>query len=233
MNFPFADPDQFVLPPITGPIIEVRPYQQPRTAGGNSQKRSAERLGHLLRVLPAGYRVDSFLDLGAGNCEITQAVAKSLGSRVVYAYDVYPVKDYVPPEAGSNIIYKQIINNQIDLPDNSVDLVTAWMSIHHLPFIDLYLSELRRVLKPGGLLFIREHDVTNPQLAIYLDQIHENYARQHGYDPRNHMVTKARYWGRAELRQLLAKYGFIHMSDSEYGAGNKQAVYHSLFQLTK
>ena len=48
------------------------------------------------------------------------------------------------------------INGKIDLPDSHVDFVCAIGCLHHIANVEYVVSELARVLKPGGYLFIRE-----------------------------------------------------------------------------
>ena len=48
------------------------------------------------------------------------------------------------------------IGGEIDLPDNSVDLVVAFGCLHHVANVEFVISECARILKPGGWLAIRE-----------------------------------------------------------------------------
>lgn len=51
---------------------------------------------------------------------------------------------------------KASIFGNIDMPDNSMDLITCFSVLHHIPNVSFVLSELLRILKPGGFLLIRE-----------------------------------------------------------------------------
>jgi SAM-dependent methyltransferase len=48
------------------------------------------------------------------------------------------------------------VDGTIDQPDNSVDLVLAISVLHHVPNVEHVVSELGRVLKPGGRFLIRD-----------------------------------------------------------------------------
>ena len=45
---------------------------------------------------------------------------------------------------------------KMDFPDNSFDLVGVANSLHHIPDITALFQEMRRVVKPGGLMLISE-----------------------------------------------------------------------------
>lgn len=45
-------------------------------------------------------------------------------------------------------------DERIALPDEAADVITMNSVLHHIPDSDLFLKEIYRVLKPGGLLFI-------------------------------------------------------------------------------
>lgn len=62
-----------------------------------------------------------------------------------------------------------------DLPA-SYDVVMSNSIVHHIPDPQLVLGELWRVLKPGGLLFVR--DLMRPEDQRTLDWIVETYAGQ-------------------------------------------------------
>ncbi len=56
------------------------------------------------------------------------------------------IPKYLKPNVGGNL----------DLLDNSFDLITCFGALHHIPNVSFVLSELIRVLKPNSHLLIRE-----------------------------------------------------------------------------
>jgi SAM-dependent methyltransferase len=51
---------------------------------------------------------------------------------------------------------KPSVSGELPYPDNYFDLVTCSGTIHHTPNVSFILSELHRVMKPGGYLLLRE-----------------------------------------------------------------------------
>ncbi len=72
------------------------------------------------------------------------------------------------------ISYRQMQAEHLDFAASSFDMVTISNSLHHFPQPELVLTEMKRVLKPGGIYVIFEmyNDVkTTPQLnAVHLHQ---------------------------------------------------------------
>jgi FAD/FMN-containing dehydrogenase/SAM-dependent methyltransferase len=54
------------------------------------------------------------------------------------------------------------------IPDASVDLVTMNQGLHHLvpSQVPAFLAAVRRVLRPGGVFILREHDLDSPACAL-------------------------------------------------------------------
>jgi len=57
-----------------------------------------------------------------------------------------------------------VIDESIKLPSESQDIVFTACVLHHIPHTEhkYWLSELRRITKPGGILAIYEHNPLNP-----------------------------------------------------------------------
>lgn len=54
------------------------------------------------------------------------------------------------------VYVKPRMDGLLEFPDNSFDLVTSFSTLHHIPNVSHVLSEIIRVLKPGGTLLLRE-----------------------------------------------------------------------------
>jgi ubiquinone/menaquinone biosynthesis C-methylase UbiE len=188
--------------------------------------RLSDRIKNLLKTLDdAGNpRFESFLDIGCGNGEITSEIAKVLKIANCYGADVIEPKSQIIRSS-----YKKVVDNHIDLPDYSMDLITCFMSIHHFDQYHQMMREIMRLLKPDGYLFIREHDVSvdNTCLINYLNQLHQQF---NGY---NHGGQPIHYMSRLELKKdLTEQYHLRHVTDSDYpnDVNNRQKIYHSLFR---
>ena len=66
------------------------------------------------------------------------------------------------------------------IPSGSIDLVTINQGLHHIPpdqqLFD-FLCEVRRILTPGGLFIIREHDLVDPSEADRTSKDNPYHAR--------------------------------------------------------
>ncbi len=187
--------------------------------------RYAERLERMNMLLPRTAEVKTLLDLGCGDCTITEAVRQCYGVEDKHAHgaDVYPADDYKGP---ASVVYHNVADDHIDLPDGSMDVITCFVSIHHFDNLDAMLREMCRLLSPKGYLFIREHDVKNDRIRDRVDAEHRKYEKI------DNVGLPTSYTSREELRRMLTapELGLFHVGDSLYGHSNPQGLYHSLFR---
>lgn len=96
------------------------------------------------------------LDIAAGAGEPAITTAKRVGpSGRVLATDIAPnILDYAARAASAegltNIETRVMDGEHLDLPDNNFDAVTSRVGLIYFPDQKRALSEMRRVLKPGG-----------------------------------------------------------------------------------
>jgi len=64
---------------------------------------------------------------------------------------------------------------EADLPSNSLDVVANYIGFHHSPLekLDGFVRSIARVLKPGGSLILRDHDVTDERMNSIVALAHD------------------------------------------------------------
>jgi len=101
---------------------------------------------------PAGLDV---IDVGCGAGGLARRLA-GLGARVV-GVDVSTVAlERARAQAGAGERYLEGRAEALPLPDASADLVVFHNSLHHVPGLDRALAEARRVVRPGGAVYVQE-----------------------------------------------------------------------------
>jgi len=158
----------------------------------------ARRRTFLLARVNPGERV---LDLGCATAELTDALGRA-GTRVVGAdvsAEALRRARHRHPDLDLRLI---AADQELPLPDASFDVVWAGEVIEHVLDTAGWLSEVRRVLVPGGRLLL-----STPALSrVALVAMALSPAGPGGhFDPRGDHV---RFYTRASLRELLDDLGF-------------------------
>ena len=131
-------------------------------------------------------KIQSYLDIGSSEGKITAEFGKHLVEKYNMPKTSINGTDIVDPSRAygntnitlgqSNTIDNYPVNfklidvetspNHYDFEDNSQDIITAMMSLHHIPNVKKSLEDIYRMLKPGGLFIIREHDNSPLELNV-------------------------------------------------------------------
>jgi ubiquinone/menaquinone biosynthesis C-methylase UbiE len=138
----------------------------------NHSKRDKFHANTIYRYLKNNIiNINTYLDTGCNQGNITYELSKLFNIENVYGVDVIDSS-----EVNKNINYNKIQDNcLLPYPDNYFDLITANMTLHHIKNINNLVSEIYRVLKPNGYVFIREHDCWNAFDAMLIDIEHNIY----------------------------------------------------------
>lgn len=61
-----------------------------------------------------------------------------------------------------------------EIPDASMDLVSCYIGLHHCPIekLDAFVCSIVRILRPGGIFILRDHDVTSPEMFTFVSLVH-------------------------------------------------------------
>jgi SAM-dependent methyltransferase len=102
----------------------------------------------------------NILELGCGSAEITRDIATSGVDRKITALEVDEIAYDKARQITDlpNVTFGLAGAQEIPLEDGSVDVVFMFKSLHHVPLdlMDQSMREIRRVLQPGGLVYISE-----------------------------------------------------------------------------
>lgn len=127
-----------------------------------------------------GGPIATYLDYGCGPGDTATSIQRELNLADENVHGVDIVKH---PQCNlPNFSRIDPETNRIPYPNNTFDLITVSYVLHHIPEDKrrLALDELFRVVKPSGVVLIREHNVPleeSKEMTITLDFMHDVYAK--------------------------------------------------------
>jgi len=102
----------------------------------------------------------NLLDIGAGTGDFLVEAKKNN----------WQITGFEPSSKARNIALSKglgLVENIKHLPDNSVDVITMWHVLEHVPDVEKEISELKRMLKPNGVIIIAVPNYKSYDAAYY------------------------------------------------------------------
>lgn len=184
-------------------FLEIYPFQ-PATAIWRAPEVAA-----LARVqYPAGLG----LDLGCGDGRLTRVLAQEVGGLRLVGLDADPLETRL---AEAETVYERVHTcaaAQIPEPANSFEFVLSVSVMEHIPNLDAVLTDVARVLKPGGRLI-----TTVPGVGFHRclrGPILPGVARADYLRTVDRRVAHLRYWTIAQWKSALARAGLRHVAST-------------------
>lgn len=188
-------------------------YQKIVQPEKNKFARGSNRANKILDLLQKSNSpcIEKYLDYGCGSGELTRSIGESLGLKMTQIYGV----DIIKYSGIYGFEFSQIQDGKIQHENDSFDLITVSMVLHHITDKNLTvtINELFRVLKPNGVLILREHHVpkeTTTEMHIVLDFMHDIYDDVLSSDTSWKETGEyyAKYRSQNEWDTILSKVGF-------------------------
>lgn len=150
-----------------------------------------------------------YLDLGCGKGELLRLLQPSFG----HVVGCDPSAGMLDTVEGIEVCL-QSEENKIPFPASSFDFVTAFAVYHHVPLAQrtMLTQEVKRVLKPGGVFAIIEHNPFNPLTRLIVS--------------RTPVDVHAVFLTASEARRLMASSGFV-VDTTDYFLYFPRRVYES------
>lgn len=159
----------------------------------------------LERTKEVGYT--TALDAGSGR-DVHSKLLKALGYRTVISLDInYKMLSITHSYAHTSCVQASLLKLPFD--DSSMDVILSIGTSMHVPYVEIMLKEINRVLKNGGIAFIS----TANTLSLYtVWTIKLNpFLREHQQFYHRKQFT---YW---RFKKLLKEADFIVLESSGFG----------------
>lgn len=117
----------------------------------NNGRQSQENITALLKK---NSHPEIFLDVGCYTGDLTMMWAKHIKAKEIWGIEILESAVKKAKANGIKKIYKDDLNLKWSIPDNSVNVLVASQVVEHLSNTDNFISEIYRVLKPGGYAVI-------------------------------------------------------------------------------
>jgi hypothetical protein len=145
-------------------------------------KQKREMATQTLQILGAKKQINGYAEIGSTGRYISE-----LRKHVQISGPVYLVNDVAPGNSpvdiaergglakiGSFVAMDNYAPISSAVADASLDLVTCYIGLHHSPLdrLDAFVQSIVRVLRPGGVFLLRDHDVVNAQMNDFVSLVH-------------------------------------------------------------
>jgi ubiquinone/menaquinone biosynthesis C-methylase UbiE len=147
-----------------------------------------------------------YLDIGCGDGNKTKLFAKifNIDSNNIFGTDIHTWGPYKENKDFS-FDFKYILKNgKLDYKDDSFDIITCFLTLHHIQNLDLILNEIYRILKKNGLFIIIEHDSLTYFDNLIIEIQHLFFA--YFYDNNKHYIKQpfySQYYNNMEFQYII------------------------------
>jgi len=93
------------------------------------------------------------VDLGCDDGAWTMELARRAGTSDVWGVEIVPERAAAAEQRGVRVAVSDLAR-PLPFPDSTFDVLHANQVIEHVPDIDLFMSEIARILRPGGLAIL-------------------------------------------------------------------------------
>ncbi|GAA1988126.1 class I SAM-dependent methyltransferase [Catenulispora subtropica] len=140
-------------------------YEDPATTIASGRDRTVRQISMLTEIVRATGRPMRILDVGCGDGAATAQAARACPGHEVIGMDWSAEAVKRARSLGLTVIQGSVDAPGLPLADASVDVVVFSEIIEHLIDTDAALTELLRVLRPGGTLLL-----STPNLAAWFNR---------------------------------------------------------------
>lgn len=157
---------------------------------------------------------DRYLDIGCNDGIVTRGVSQSLNvpSENTYGIDIV---DSILETNKKHMHFKIYDGTSIPFKDNLFDIVTVFQVFHHVgvsgsqyneSHLFSLIKDISRVMRNGGILFIKEHDCDSDTMSKLIDIEHILYDMR--YNAGRSGMGVGRYRTKENWNNLLKNFGF-------------------------
>ena len=153
----------------------------------------------------------NYMDIGCGSGSKTMKFAKKLNLNLnnVYGADISNWGPYNQKKYNHKFKFVKINDEKIDIEDNSMDFCTCILTLHHVEKMEKFIKDIKRILKPNGILLLIEHNNYDDYDNLTLDILHMLYG--YLYDKNNRYLSNpdyAQYHNSVEWNYIMEKNDF-------------------------
>lgn len=150
------------------------------------------------------------VDVGCGMGDITNDLA-------LYATEAWGIDKYYEPPPYKRFKFCKVENSKYPFDSSSVDCVTLLEVVEHQEDPGAIIDEIRRILRPGGILVLSTPNLKNLQRELFLSALYRRRMKKYPDFPLNlgwheRMVyggnTHFKEYSLKEMKDFLAEHGF-------------------------
>jgi ubiquinone/menaquinone biosynthesis C-methylase UbiE len=165
-----------------------------------------------------------YLDIGCGSGKKTIMFSKYLNliKDNINGTDIKTWGPYQKNKTKLPFKFKYIENNQLNYPDNTFDVITCILTLHHIENLDNFIKEIYRILKNNGVFILIEHCVYTDNDRIIINIQHMLYSAL--YDKQINYLENPVYmkcYNDYEWNYIMNKNNFIFLTKNILNFGNE------------
>ncbi len=211
--------DQEIYQQVQASLPTIKPFLAPLTyALPALKKQKREMLAQTLKLLGDRRSFDGYVEIGTVGRYISV-----LRKPVKITGPIFIVNDVAPGNGAGDVMERGQLRHigqflQLDykpldtkgIAPGSIDLITCFIGLHHAPLeqLESFVKSIHRILRPGGMFIMRDHDVRDQDMHVFVSLVHTVFNLGLGASWAVNQQEFKRFRSVEEWSGYLTRYGF-------------------------
>jgi len=161
-------------------------------------------------------QVAEIIDVGTGTGDFIEVLMYVFPKAQITGIDPNTESLQEAEKKYPDVSFSEMSGEKLEFGDNTFDLASISMALHHLPDVQIALKEMQRVVKPNGWIIVNElfSDNLNPA-----QEVHKMFHHFRSKIDRLTGVSHHETFQKKEIREMIKKSGIQILFDFENNTG--------------